>query len=226
MSYIKKYNKYIQKYSKNNIVGGSNLNIKNIHENVNNLFDGLNGYTVNREGIDSKYPLTYGEITLTGIEQLCNTFNNTKNINSYPPDQQVFYDLGSGIGKFVIMVAYLYPNIISKGIEIVSDRHDQAMIAYNKITDESIKKRIMLSCCSLFDNNIGDAAWLFISNLCFSSELNAQLAEKITNEVKKHTLIVCSKQLELSPQLFKKQDIIVPMTWSDNSSAYMYERIK
>jgi hypothetical protein len=123
------------------------------------------------------------------------------------------------------MAAYMYPNIISKGIEIVSDRHKQAMSAYNKITDESIKKRIILSCCSLFDNSISDAAWIFISNLCFSSELNLQLAEKITKEVKKHTLIVCSKQLDLSQQLFKKQEISVPMSWSENSSAYMYERI-
>ena len=195
-------------------------------KNIHKMFNNLSGYNVSKEGIDSKYCLTYGEVTVEGVEKLVDILTELRNITSYPVERRTFYDLGSGIGKNVIMVAHLVPQIISKGLEIVPDRHKQALIAYNKIKDANIKNRIEFTCGSLFDKNLSDAAWVFISNLCFSEKLNTDLTIKLQNELQTNALIVCSKELPFQPMFRKLNKFQVPMTWNNLSEVFVYEKIE
>jgi len=189
-------------------------------KHIKRVYKGMDGYS---DEIHHQYATTYGEMTLKGIELLVKLFEKTQPIRTYPINQQTFYDLGSGLGKNVMMVASLVPGIKSKGIELVKERHNKAMIAYNALKNKS-KINIEFMCGSFFDYNVSDAAWIFISNLCFTDEINKKLTEQLENQVKQNTLIACS--VELPVNTFKLiYTGSIPMTWEKNSALYLYKKL-
>ena len=187
---------------------------------IKRVYKGMDGYS---DETHQQYATTYGEMTLKGIELLVKLFEKSQPIRTYPINQQTFYDLGSGLGKNVMMVASLVPGIKSKGIELVKERHNKAMIAYNALKNKS-KTNIEFICGSFFDYNVSDAAWIFISNLCFTDEINKKLTEQLENQVKQNTLIACS--VELPVNTFKLIHTgSIPMTWEKNSALYLYKKL-
>jgi len=193
------------------------------HKHIKTIYGKMDGYGVNLEGYNPKYPTVYGEITVDGLKLLKNAFHDIHPILTYPASQRTFYDLGSGIGKNVIMMASLVPEIMSKGIELVKDRHAMAITAYQKITDKSISSRIHLECGSFTDASLLDAAWIFVSNLCFSPELNKLLSNKLAKDVYRNTLIACSSELQ-HPSFQLLKQVKIPMTWDENSIVYIYTK--
>ena len=198
---------------------------KSIRELIETMYKGIEGY-----GGDSKYKekynTTYGEITLAGIEKLIHVYRKSYPLSKYPLDQRTFYDLGSGIGKNVMMVASLVPEFHAKGIEIVKDRHDKAMSVYHKYNSPS-KARIIFINGSLYDYSIHDAAWIFISNLCFSEDMNDLLVDKLEKEARRNTLIACSVQLPCknTSTIHFLQKVIIPMTWNSDSDVFLYKKL-
>ncbi len=204
-----------------------NRNRRNFtYKQIRKIYEPLSGFSVNTDGYDPKFHLTYGEITCDGSVELANIFTKLRPINNYSPEQRVFYDLGSGIGKNVVLLASLVPYLNAKGIELVKDRHDTAMSVYNNLTDKSLKKRIEFINGSFLDKQLGDAAWIFISNLCFSKEVQIELAEKLSKELRPQTLIACSQEFEFPEGLFTRLDkYTLPMSWNENSSVvFMYRK--
>ena len=182
------------------------------------IYKDMDGY-----GGDAKYKkhdTTYGEITLKGIEILVRLYQKIQPISSYPVERRVFYDLGSGIGKNVIMIGSLVPGIKSKGIEVVKERHEKAMLAFNALND---KHNIEFIHKSLYDYPLKDAAWIFISNLCFTEKMNENLAKKLEKEVQQNTIVACSVELPLHSFTLLGLHT-VPMTWEENSKVYVYKR--
>ena len=189
---------------------------------IKRIYKGMNGYA--DDEIHEKYVTTYGEMTLKGIEQLVTLFEKTQPIQTYPNNQQTFYDLGSGLGKNVMMVASLVPGIKSKGIELVKERHNKAMVAYNALKHKS-KENIEFICGSFFDYNISDAAWIFISNLCFTDEINKKLTEQLEKQVQQNTLIACSVELPVNDAFTLIYTGSIPMTWEKKSALYLYRKV-
>lgn len=196
-------------------------------KHMKKLYEGMTGYGVNTAGYDPKFAVTYGEIVEDGFEKLLRGFNDIQDISSYPPERRTFYDLGSGIGKTVYAVASLMPEIKTKGVEMVKDRHNVAMVAYNNIQNNHIKKRIEFINASLFDINVSDAAWIFISNLCFKDETNKETGEKLAKELAPNSIVAVSKSIPFPSDTFimiKRCD--VPMTWDANHQLYMYKKLE
>ena len=189
---------------------------------IKRVYKGMDGYETNEK--HEQYVTTYGEMTLKGIELLIKLFEKSQPIRTYPINQQTFYDLGSGLGKNVMMVASLVPGIKSKGIELVKERHNKAMVAYNTFKNKS-KTNIEFICGSFFDYNISDAAWIFISNLCFTDEINKKLTEQLENQVKQNTLIACSVELPVNDAFTLIYTGSIPMTWEKNSALYLYKKL-
>ena len=195
-------------------------------KHLKRLYEGMSGHSVNTGGYDPKFSPIYGEITEDGVEKLIAGFSEIQDISLYPLQQRTFYDLGSGIGKNVFIVASLVPEIKSIGIELVKDRHDLAMKAYNNIKNKSIKSRIEIINGSFFDKNVSDAAWVFISNLCFSDAVNSELVEKLAKELAPNSLIAFSKSMAFPPDSFIMiKQFNVPMTWDVNHQVYLYKKL-
>ena len=199
------------------------INRKSIRNHINKIFNGVVGSGLDQEEYDPKYATTYGELTVEGIEKLVQEYQKEKPIESYPSERRVFYDLGSGTGKIVMMIAALVPALQSYGIELVKHRHEKAVYA----SQQSKKNRnVHFIHGSMFDHSIRNAGWIFISNLCFSESINEDMARKIEEEVQADTLIACSVELPLqNPNAFEHRLFTLPMTWEKESSVHLYRKI-
>ena len=190
---------------------------------IQELYKNKTGYMNNLEKYKDHH-VTYGEITQEGIEKLINEYNK-KPITTYDKNRRTFYDLGSGIGKNVIVVASLVPEIKSRGIEIVQERHDLAIDAHKTLKPKSLKDRVEFICCSFMDTKLDDAAWIYLSNLCFSEQLNKQISAKLNKEIGINTMIACSKELNLPKKDYSVERLNIPMTWDNNSMSYLYIKL-
>jgi len=133
------------------------------------------GYGSNHRATDYVKP-TYGELTESGFGKIMS--------NVIVPYNCTFYDLGSGTGK-VLMYATLsdlFDTII--GIEYVLKRHEIAKQAFLKLRDRltgGIFPDVHLNKDTFFKDEYFSnpyPAFYFISNLCFSEDMNNKLVTK------------------------------------------------
>lgn len=189
------------------------------------IFNGLDGHFDDTENKYQGYQLTYGEVTESAIHKMSKTFAKYLPLQKVPVQNRTFYDLGCGLGKMVIGIALLNPQIRSIGIELVEERAQRAGIALSRVS-KHVQNRSGVMTGSVLDDQFfyGNACWIFISNLCFTYEINDKLFEKLGKEVPSGTVILCSKACEKSQTfgIHLKEIIQVSMTWTDGSNIHVY----
>jgi SAM-dependent methyltransferase len=193
------------------------------------IYRGLDGFHSNTIGFQ-EYTTTYGEMTEAGIQILSEKFKTYAPLSKFPQDRRTFYDLGCGIGKIVVGVAILNPDIRAKGIEIIPDRIRQANNALQRIKTRSVASRVQFSQGSFIESTVSlrDACWIYISNLCFDETTQKIIASKLEAEVVPGCVIITSKEFPFStnPSRFDKVEAStnIPMTWSATSMCIVYRR--
>lgn len=168
---------------------------------------------------------TYGEITAKGVEQLIEYFKANLGIHD------VFYDLGSGIGKVATQVALTTP-AKAVGIELSPTRHAIAHDIRHELIRKNILKhdnKLRFIEGNILDADLHDASVIFMCSTCFSDELMKQITEKIYNLPQVVHLITLK---QLTPEntyhfdgFFQMQTFNIPMTWSESTPVYTYERL-
>ena len=165
------------------------------------------------------HKITYGEMEYDGIEKLYAYIS--KHYNS---KIDCFIDIGSGRGKLCMFMA-AEPKIKHVlGIELVKQRHDDAEVLKSELKNEYSKKVELLNKNVLeidFQNYKKNQIIIWFSNLCFEQTTTNQIFEKLKTEMPSGTIICCSKQPNPPVGNFL-QDIIIPMSWSQNSNVYIY----
>ena len=170
---------------------------------------------------DNGYAITYGELTLDGLTQIMNhDLNDPNELNEL--NDKVFVDLGSGYGNVVINVMKNFKGLFKGiGIELSETRYNTAI---EKLKSESkeIQKKIHFSCNDILDDGFhySDFDIIYISNLCFSDEVNEKITNKIRSECNENTRIFCSKKLVgIEPD----NAFDVKQTWTDKSNINYYK---
>lgn len=165
--------------------------------------------------------ITYGEMNYNGIDLLYEYVK--KNF----PDVSTFIDVGSGRGKLCIHMSS-FPQIKkSIGIEIVKERHEDALDLLNT-TASSYSKKIKFFNDDIFNidltSNIYKSGTVFVwwSNLCFNQDITDRIYEKLQTELPSGSVIFCSKK---NTQHQPFDSIKIPMSWSQNSEVYAYKRL-
>lgn len=191
-------------------------------------YNGLSGFQVSLTGMEG-YKTTYGEVTPEGIKALEGVFQATTPTSSLPQSRRVFYDLGCGVGKVVLGIAMLHPELRAVGLEIVSDRIAHAHTALSRAGSgrRGLAGRVSFRTTSFLtpETNLADAGWIYISNLCFDEETQKGIAEKLEAECAAGTVMICSKQMPFSEGGHWQKvgdDHKVPMSWSAESKCYVY----
>jgi len=196
---------------------------------IEDLYNGKSGYIKFDGNISELYfgETTYGEVTNDGINILSEHFNKNGPLNSYNVENKTFYDLGCGIGKIVVKMAYLNSNIKSTGYEIVPERVAVAKEVLQKVEPE-VLKRITIKEQDLFDpsNKLNDACWIFISNLCLKQDKMDEFCKKLDDETPDGCVIICSEPMSFNEKSkFKKLEVVtIPMTWQENSECIIYKK--
>jgi len=165
------------------------------------------------------HKITYGEMEYDGIEKLYTYIS--KHYNS---KIDCFIDIGSGRGKLCMFMA-AQPKIKHVlGIELVKQRHDDAEVLKSELKNEYSNKVELLNKNVLeinFQNYKNNQIMIWFSNLCFEQNTTNEVFQKLKTEMPSGTIICCSKQP--NPQVGHfLQDIIIPMSWSQNSNVYIY----
>jgi SAM-dependent methyltransferase len=208
-----------------------NSNEKSLKETfiIDELYNGKSGFIKFDDNIYDAYfgEKTYGEVTNEGIDLLSEYFNKYGPLDSYNVDKKTFYDLGCGVGKIVVKMAYLNKNIQSIGYEIVPERVAIANEVIKKV-DYEILERISIKKQDLFDKNVklNNACWIFISNLCLKQEKMKEFAKKLDDETPDGCVIICSKPIDFDENTkFKRIAVVpVPMSWQENSECIIYKK--
>jgi hypothetical protein len=195
---------------------------------LSTFYQGLSGFQASIVGLGD-YKTTYGEVAEAGILALSDAFQKFAPLPTLPPDRRHFYDLGCGIGRIVIGLAILHPELRAHGVEIVPERVRSAHTALSRIKTRQLGARIQIDQGSFMDPkyNYKNAAWVFLSNLCFDEATQKKLLDKLEREMETGSVIICSKELPLddkSPFARVASGLVVPMTWSSQSTCNVYKR--
>lgn len=138
--------------------------------------------TLRGSGISVGHPITYGEITPVFVEQII------KELKLTPDD--MFYDVGSGIGNVVLQVA-AQVGCPSAGVEIRPELNNIARDMQERLckylkqqnyTVPIIKFHTGDALTDQFD--FQDATVLFVNNWCFNSVLEIDLFKKFEKTLK------------------------------------------
>ena len=111
-------------------------------------------------GVPTK-ELVYGEITWEGIDTL---------LQNVPMKDADFVDLGSGNGKVVHYVALKYPVKVSRGVEIVPTRHEEAKSAYAVLKKDRHLSPVQFSLGNFRTLSMRKPTHVYTCSTCFSDE--------------------------------------------------------
>jgi hypothetical protein len=143
-----------------------------------------------KEFIGSPADATYGEITYRGAKELF------ADLNLGPND--IFYDLGSGVGKMIVQ-AYLTTSAKKVvGIELSSLRAqqaDKALVAMKKRGLLSSAKQINFIEGDFLKQSLDDATVIYICNTTFSKKLMTNISAKLAS-LKAGVRVVSYKKLD------------------------------
>jgi hypothetical protein len=116
---------------------------------------------------------TYGELMPAATEHLIHHL-------SLGPDD-VFYDLGSGVGKVVLQVAMTAPVARCVGIEMMRRRHRIAQRMLERLREQDLlrARECRLRCSDFMRARIGDATVVYTCSTAFSTKFMNQLAARL-----------------------------------------------
>lgn len=161
----------------------------------------------------------YGEILPTSLKTLLDDLRITSN--------DVFYDLGSGIGKVTIQAYLDYPFKKAVGIELSPTRCNHAISAYNmlKIKNAIAHHRTLeFKIEDITKSDLNDATVIFMCSTCFPDDLMVKLTKKLSTL--KSGLKVLTLKLLSTPEKYGFKQIKeynLPMTWSSTTPVYSYQ---
>ncbi len=159
---------------------------------------------------------TYGEITYEGAQQLIDEFHLRA--------KDVFYDLGCGVGKFVVQVYLNTPVKKAVGIELSKTRATNAGLVHRQLKrDGLIKKnrKLVFAEKNILDANLSDATAIFVSSLCFSDGMMERTTEKLA-ALKPGLRVATSRELAKNPKFELIKVMQIPMSWSQSSTVHFY----
>ncbi len=199
------------------------LEFDQICENyINALYQGTTGFISYKAGekeanAKNNIYLTYGEILYPSV----NTLIEHLEINN----QDIFYDLGSGIGKVALQFLLKTPVKKAYGIEASDGRHQQAEKVYRTVRQEfpelfSGDRELKSSRGNFLEMDISDATIVYTCSTCFSDELLNSLSQ-VFDRCPNLKYILSMK--ELSSKIPLDRIIEVDCTW-DKSKCHIYSR--
>lgn len=165
---------------------------------------------------------TYGEIEEEGLQNLIKYLNIDKN--------DIFYDLGSGLGK-VVLYFYIETSVkTSIGIEFYKKRSMEAEQVLKKLYKKKPQllddnRIITFQNSNIKDVNLDDATIIFMCSECYSPELLDTIYDKIKNNKNLKYLISIKKYDKFKELLPKETLIPTPCTWSKNKQTSVYSSI-
>ncbi len=161
---------------------------------------------------------TYGEILYSGVDKLLS--------NVALKEQDVFVDLGSGLGKLLLQVFLKSSVGKAIGIELASELHQQALLAADKVQHElpgffSNQRQLEFLQGNFLEIPFMEASVMLLGSPCFGVKLLEELGEIFNRVPGLHTVMSLRPIPNLQRLRFKKA-IRVECSW-DSALCYIYQ---
>ncbi|MBA3958664.1 MAG: SAM-dependent methyltransferase [Parachlamydiaceae bacterium] len=192
------------------------------------LFDKVDGRALSlkgREHDDRKSKsFVYGEVVPDSFYELMLDIN--------PEPGQVFYDLGSGTGKAVILAHLLFPFAKSKGIELLDTLYDASAQVYKdyqknirpKISKQIEGRDLEMIHGDILTSDLTDADVIFMNSTCFQDDLMEALEDKLESVHANAHIISLSKPLK-SPAFHQYKHKMYDFSWGQATVFYHRKRL-
>lgn len=164
---------------------------------------------------------TYGEILYESLATLMDAIVIS--------EQDIFIDLGSGLGKVAIQFFLNSGVKESYGIEIVPELHERSAIAAQKVKvdlpDFFIGERKLMFIANNFLNiSLNNATIALIASPCFSQTILNSLGEILNNTPSIHT-VLSLRPISTLKRLIFVNTIRVECSW-DTALCYIYTKLR
>ena len=183
-------------------------------KNITDSFFTLNEYSIPKKEIDKfeeKVLTTYGVLTVDGLKTMF------KGIDTR---DKIFYDLGCGGGRAVIISYINHDFKKAVGVELSESRLKCAKSYLKKLNDSNLNIHFYEN--DIFNVDFSEADIIYVSNLCFPPSLNQKLGEKIDKLIKPGAILFTSTPINITKNHTKEQIRNVKQSWSLNSLIYKY----
>lgn len=194
--------------------------LRRLRRQIARLCDDFSGYLIS--GADAravratKGSPTYGEITVTSLARLLEYLD-------LGPDD-VFYDLGSGIGKVVLQVAMTCDIRRVVGIEMAHSRHSAAVDILTRARAAALLnvRDCRLEHGNFLDRPLADATVIYTCSTAFSETFMRKLCDKLSG-LRPGLLLVSSRALLTAGRFVQRDRLLLDMSWKRRSPLYIYE---
>ena len=162
--------------------------------------------------------LTYGEIKESSVELILDWLQLDEN--------DVVYDLGCGLGRFV---AHIYLRSKARavyGVELAESRYRQAqrmLTVLKEIPDVHEGREIEVIRGDIAEVNCADATVIYMCSTCFSVALLNEIAANLQAQADIGLRVLTLKRFPTPGRFRLLAQREMEMTWSDNSTVYLYQ---
>ena len=186
---------------------------------VRRLFSDTWGYDVSKDEDQAVKATggssTYGEIMPTALDRLIESLD--------PEPEDVFFDLGSGLGKVILQVAMTVELRQCIGIELVESRHRAAMAAlararaagYLETEDVRFRKADILRA------RLTGATILYTCSTAFPEGFMMRVAERVAG-LREGVRLVTLQELDENPWFDTEEVLRLDMSWKRRTKVHVY----
>jgi predicted RNA methylase len=166
----------------------------------------------------SKGSHVYGEIKHQALNKLLSYLKLNSN--------DVFYDLGSGVGKVVLQTGLFTKAQKVIGVELSKSRYEDALLALNRASffDKNISHKCNFINDDLMKVDLGQASVIYTCSTAFSETFMNQITKHLSFLSQKFKLVTLQELP--SEKYFRHVDTIyLDMSWTRNTAVYIYQKI-
>jgi SAM-dependent methyltransferase len=186
---------------------------------MNRIYKDLCGFEIPKNDAaqvrKSKGSAVYGEINHQALKKLHSYLKITS--------KDVFYDLGSGVGKVVLQTGLFTNAKKVVGVELSAARHEGAITALERAA--RLEPKIPQKCQFLNDDlmnvDLSEASIIYTCSTAFSEAFMKQVAKKVSSFPQRFKLVSLQ---ELPDNYLSHIDTIrLDMSWVRNTAVHIYE---
>jgi SAM-dependent methyltransferase len=200
------------------------MNQKNLSKKqiMNRIYKDICGFNIpKRDELKirkSKGSPIYGEINHQSINKLLDYLKLS------PHD--VFFDLGSGVGKVVLHTALFSPVKKAVGIELSEARYNEALLARKnaKIWEPTINKRCKFINADLMTVNLSSATVIYTCSTAFSMNFMRKIVARL-RLLKQDFVLVTLQDLPDERHFELIETLGLDMSWIRKTPVYIYRRL-
>lgn len=188
---------------------------------MNRIYEDLGGFKIPKEDAQivkqSKGSPIYGEINHQALGHLLDY------LRLGPKD--VFYDLGSGVGKVIVHSVLATKVGRALGVELSKVRYQEALTALKRAQsfEPRIRERLKFLNQDLLTTNLGDATVIYTCSTAFSQLFMNRMTERLL-EFKQPYKLVSLQELPENKSLKKLDTLRLDMSWMRKSPVHIYQR--